>query len=276
VANDDRCRRSRCDTTAGCAASVASRCAKTASPWSSGRLRVRRRTDGFRTTTRASSTTTPTETRSLHWEDAVGGLTATQSDSGSMPIFDADGINANPALRFDGGHWLEVGLYDQMLSQPYTIVVVVAQYESVGEAQSLRVLRGGHGQRALLDLNRTGAGGVHVLGGYVRRYLTQPNDENTHVFTCVADGAASVFAWTTRVTRTLGPRGKRLTIGADSSGGGRGMSGWIGELLVYDRSLSQSERDDGGAYLSHLKTGSIRRPGDDPFERTKSRGVETK
>jgi len=28
------------------------------------------------------------------------------------------------------------------------------------------------------------------------------------------------------------------------------MSGWIGELLVYDRSLSQSERDDLAAYLS--------------------------
>jgi len=71
----------------------------------------------------------------------------------------------------------------------------------------------------------------------------------TRTFTCVADGAASVFRVDdTEVTGALGPRGKRLTIGADSSGG-RGMSGWIGELFVYDRSLSQSERDDLAAYL---------------------------
>jgi|GEM_PF-1637555 hypothetical protein len=183
------------------------------------------------------------------WEDAVGGLTATQSDSGSMPIFDADGINANPALRFDGGHWLEVGLYDQMLSQPYTIVVV-AQYDSVGERNHYAFYGADTDERALLDLNRTGAEEFMFWAG-TSGGLTQPNDENTHVFTCVADGAASVFRVDdTEVTGDAGTQGQKgLTIGADSSGG-RGMSGWIGELLVYDRSLSQSERDDLAAYLS--------------------------
>jgi len=40
--------------------------------------------------------------------------------------------------------------------------------------------------------------------------LTQPNDENTHVFTCVADGAASVFRVDdTEVTGDAGTQGQR-------------------------------------------------------------------
>jgi len=142
------------------------------------------------------------------WEDAVGGLTATQSDSGSMPIFDADGINANPALRFDGGHWLEVGLYDQMLSQPYTIVVV-AQYDSVGERNHYAFYGADTDERALLDLNRTGAEEFMFWAG-TSGGLTQPNDENTHVSRAWPMERRASFAWTTRRSPvTLGPRGKR-------------------------------------------------------------------
>lgn len=153
-----------------------------------------------------------------------------------------------PALRFDRNGVYSTGIYDQPLQPPYTYVCA-AQYDPPesgvpsppDDHDYLIYGPREEGSHMAFDLNREGNFNLWAGGNGI----SVPADTFPHIFTLVVDGQDSIL----RVdnTENVGDAGTNAQhgtiIGGNHIDRDRLMAGWVGLVQVYDRRLSQLERD---------------------------------
>jgi phage gp36-like protein len=176
------------------------------------------------------------------WQDQSGnGNHFTQTNPDQRPTLDATGLGNQAALRFDGvddGLW---GVETMAIGRPSTVFVL---YEELGE--------GGY----VLQNSVGGQWWVRSDGfysdGWVRNASPAYNQEVVAVMTNSATGTTvhvNGSNWTQDATLTT-PAPGRLALGG---GNGRNYDPFnclVAEVIVYDRALSDAERQEVEAYLA--------------------------
>ncbi len=181
----------------------------------------------------------------------------TQNDSDFRPIYRKKGLNNLPSVYFDGstGQYF-LGTYDDSLNHFKTTIFIVTLNENGSDIGNL-LLQGspsnGLPSRAIgiSETSYSVATGTNVF--------TAPHDKRANVFVTTDNGTNSYIylnsvnvANTTSGTMVKNPE---LIIGAYIIAGNYsspvfGYKGLIGEIIIFSRDLSDSERNDVEKYLS--------------------------
>jgi len=154
--------------------------------------------------------------------------------SGGSPTYDADGINGNPALDFDGDSLSESNI---TIGQPYTVISVFSH-----DDRSSRAIYSSSTKRApSMEGSQTGSNLTNLNGG--SDILGQNTLLSPVVYTGVYDGGSSLLRENGSQTAS-GNAGSEsfdgLRIGDSTSNVGP-SDGQFGELVVYDDRLSAAD-----------------------------------
>jgi len=187
-----------------------------------------------------------------NWPDISGnGNDATQSKNRAVPTYDSSGVNGSPAVEFDGRHdWLD--LNDSMTDVGSLTVFAVGTFRDVSRSQDQYLLAGqanGNPNRCRIanyDWNdswntRVGDSGDITYGS---------QDTNAHLWTVRSDVQTWLDGgeWGSASNGATGtPNG--FNLGSYEEGSGSHFQGWIAEVLVYNRELSDSEVSSVNDYL---------------------------
>jgi cytochrome c553 len=188
--------------------------------------------------------------RVAEWKVAGGGFTAAQPGEAARPLLVKDALNGRPAVRFDGrGTWL--GIPEQVLtSQRFTVIAVVNDTSSGGGLREIfSNWNGGAGNSTTsVFLGLTDAGTVRLSDGFPSLgELAEPAKHFVLTATAEASGI-SVHQNREEAARVATPLTKRnlsgpYVIGQQGNIMGEYWRGDIAELLVWDRPLSEAERE---------------------------------
>lgn len=181
----------------------------------------------------------------LIWTDQSGlGRDAIAASASTSPSIAQEAINGHPALRFDG-------VDDQLLingGEPWPARDALTIF-AVVKFDNLSARRGIIGAATEFDFAATGETGLRISRG--ENALVSPRvltSCETHVLTAASDanGAAIFIDGEPAAAGPLqiapNPNASPLTLGAQ-------MSGEIAEIIVFDRVLTDAERDSVHTYL---------------------------
>lgn len=181
------------------------------------------------------------------WADQEGNADLTQSTSSKKPTFKLDILNEYPIVRYDGSDDI-LDVDSISISQPVHHFVVVAKTDASSNDGVVFDLTGASGNHRLSWRNSTSAwrmnAGSTLDGG--------SHDNDFHIRTALFDGASSVHR--EDATQIASGDAGSEALDGYTSGNDRAEStpldGDIAEILIYNASLSTSDRDDVESYLS--------------------------
>ena len=196
------------------------------------------------------------------WSDASPALrTATQSTPSSRPIYRSNAINGRPALRFDGiDDYLTVAATLVPGSQNRTLLVV-ARPDVIGNDSIIDL---GNGSVANAAFMITPEHAARINGGNrIWAQSAQTSTATIAAFALTGTTTANLLAWVNGVALTPASTGVapintngNTTVGGYTAAptGFHSFAGDIAELIVYNRALSDTERQTVEEYL-RLKYG---------------------
>lgn len=196
------------------------------------------------------------------WNDQSGnGVNATQTDPTDVakPRYILDAINGNPAIQFTGGDkFFNINL--SSLGSAYTIITVAERADAAANryvigVQSLtpRGLHLGYALDATLRLGENASGGNAnaTVSGYnasteaPRFIMGEVPSADSRTVTEINNGVTVSATNSTTITplsKTAGVIGRGFTTG--------GFSGYIAEVICYNRILSAAEKNQIITYLA--------------------------
>jgi phage gp36-like protein len=200
-------------------------------------------TNGLQMWLRADAGVTVSEAGAVErWEDLSGhGNHVVQSTSFQQPVLQSAGLGNQAAVRFDGvddGLW---GVETMNLGRPSTVFVVYERLSGDGYV-----------------LQNSTAGQWYIAGshfysdGLVRNAGTGVNEEVVAVMTNSTTGTTvhvNGSDWTQDASHTT-PAPGRLALGGGNGRNYDPIDCLVSEVIVYDRALSDGERQEVEAYLA--------------------------
>jgi hypothetical protein len=189
------------------------------------------------------------------WRDqSPQARTVVQSDAARRPVFVANGIRNQPALKFDGGDLLHDVSVNLIPADGARTVVVVAQAGDTSNGGAFFTFRRTTPVCTLQHVLYSGTYYVYSDGVNAAGNSTIPNAIDTirrPFVTAFASPAAGqkLIVWLNGQRQTVSQPGgvgadtgtAGFTIGNREDHPGFGWNGLIGEVLVYDRVLSDDE-----------------------------------
>ncbi len=166
------------------------------------------------------------------------------TNSGTGPVMVENALNGNDLIEFQGNSRLDSPQWSA-ISEPYTVFMVTSSYDAPSDAVTMDTAGGGG--RAFMARDNPewriwNGGGLNT--GFA-------GDEQEHIITAVYSSSSAKFRYDG--TENAGTTGSNsitsIRLGQDS-GGSRALEGRMGEVMLYDRSLSQTEIDNVESYLS--------------------------
>lgn len=207
------------------------------------------------------------------WPDQSGkGNNATQATTANKPTYKTGILNGRPVVRFDGGDWLSGGdILDFDYTDKFTIFVVHKNTAGAGD-QSLMGKLDSASPFQGWELAYTPD--TKIAAGVVSDWTTNNAlwlEYNTtltsnHIVTMRYNGNANpgtgdLDLWRDGVALALSATVKNglsatsvnaipFTVGARNNGAANKITGDIAEIVIYNRALSDSERQQVERYLS--------------------------
>jgi hypothetical protein len=171
----------------------------------------------------------------------------TQGTAADKPIYRASvaTFNNQPALQFDGTDWLR-GAWSATLSQPNTYFVV-CKFDSGGATTFMYDGDDASNRHALYVVSgvwRLFAGADFITGVSV--------NANVNIYMAIYNGASSQLAINGTESGTGNPGTQTpdgFTVGADRAGSSD-MTGYYGEVLVFDANLTTADKNRVQNYLA--------------------------
>jgi phage gp36-like protein len=180
------------------------------------------------------------------WQDQSGnGNHFVQPNSDQRPTLDATGLGNQAAVRFDGSDDSLLGVEAMNFGRPSTVFLVYEVFDYASFAQG-RILQNNTDSSWILYTGGFVSGDISVQSGGVG--LNQPTVAtltNSSTGTTISVNGSD---WTQNPNASSGTPG-RLNLGA-GSGPGYPANCSVAEVIVYDRALSDTERQEVEAYLA--------------------------
>jgi hypothetical protein len=190
------------------------------------------------------------------WADQSGaGVTvsgaAVEATGGNQPAADSLGSFACP--KFDGTSKYLDAVFSSAIPQPYT-VMVCGKYTALGSQDSPSVMFGGVASPTECYLGYNGPSETYAAATGSALVNHNPIDTtSTRVYSTCMNGALSQF-FENGTLVAYGDQGSVAALGSIRVGaifqGGFNMNGWVRELLVYNRVLTDLEQAAVANYLS--------------------------
>lgn len=188
------------------------------------------------------------------WEDQSGnGRHFTQSDGNNRPTYRAVGLNGKPVVDFNGSNnRLKADL--PILAQPNTLFIVASNDDGGLSQDGQQHLLDGTGTRTIFLRSVPSEAGVFCGAGPIVDVAAFSNSTTYRVFTAFCSGASSYI----RTDGALTASGNPSTTGFGGTGCllgcgfGEATAFWDGkaaEILVYNKSLTDAERNSVEKYL---------------------------
>ncbi len=194
----------------------------------------------------------------VSWEDTSGEAHhAMQVNELSRPKLVADAINGHPALRFDGKRSFLKLAGSVLASQQHTIIAVASDQGSGGHREIFSNWDGPGGNSVTSTfVGSTGGATVRFSDNFAAAGELR-NQRQPFIISAVSGAhGAVVFQNGGQIARKDVPLTKRnlkppYVIGRQGTLNGEYWNGDIAELLVFDRALSDDERELVEGYLRH-------------------------
>jgi hypothetical protein len=216
----------------------------------------------------AADTTTITESSGLvsQWDDKSGNArNFTQGTAGNQPTTGTVTLNGFNVLSFDGDDVLVGGTSPSLFASntnPFEIFVVGrTTLDNTGTFVSQNILASeGARQFQLLRAGAPDNSVAVVARGVITRVNRSPRFDRDAVFNFRRDTSVATLAdGNTTTSATIGTASEELTalikIGARSNGTTTSnaffVNGRIGEVIIYSRSLSSTERSKVNSYFAN-------------------------
>ena len=199
------------------------------------------------------------------WADkGINGYVITQSNSDRRPLYINNSVNGNSVIKFDG-------IDDYLLNTSFfnfddITVIAVGTYDVGDNSQCmLNISQNASGNGALMQY-RTDSTIFSSYDGTTDESSFEETLPTMRIFTGVSDGESDYYyvngnmhdkTDSANITSTT----NRLYLGSNAALSGYFLKGNIAEIIVYDRVLSNSERESVEGYLAE-KYGIIREPSD--------------
>ena len=191
------------------------------------------------------------------WNDLSPNKTnATQATSGNQPQYIDSAINKLPAIRFDGSNDLMNFTGGAIASNNYTIIIV----EQRKDSKSNNYFLNGTGSGLSNDNLYLGySDNSHIIHGQTNNYYTINtasygffSTPKIHIFTHNSNSGKKYYQNTSSLGSGTETPPKALTSYTGSIGGSSSgyYYGDIGEIIVFNRTLSDSERKSIESYLA--------------------------
>jgi phage gp36-like protein len=180
------------------------------------------------------------------WQDQSGnGNHFTQPNPDQRPSLEAAGLGNRATVRFDGNNDSLLGVEAMNFGRPSTVFLVYEVFDYSSFAQG-RILQNNNDSSWILYTGGFVSGGISVQNGGVG--LNQPTVAamtNTSTGTTIRINGSD---WTQNPNASSGTPG-RLNLAA-GTGPGYPANCSVAEVIVYDRALSDAERQEVEAYLA--------------------------
>lgn len=206
--------------------------------------------------TDASTITKDVSERVSQWDDKSSeGNDVTQGTTIEQPAFTASAIGGKPALRFAGNDFLVSAAYNSgTISQPNTAFVVI---NTVSASSNDKLFDGidGSNRHVIQVIGSGDPDDMHLFAGIVISTGGGATPLDTDlVISGIFNGASSEL-FVNGTSEASGNAGSQSMAGivvgsAFSQTGVDSYDGYIGELLMYDKLLSTSERQAVESYLT--------------------------
>jgi hypothetical protein len=175
-----------------------------------------------------------------------GGRHMLQDTALNQPVYTANGRNGRAVATFDGSAtFMEVASVS--LPQPFT---VIAAYQNT-EISLARFLLSGSGVTSMMTARSTGGSSGFALGSPFTPIATTNNWQIQHN---VGNGASSVVARNLDADN-VGNAGTNsptsLVLGANGTATSAFFAGPLGELVIYNRALTRTEREQLVRYFAN-------------------------
>jgi hypothetical protein len=198
------------------------------------------------------------------WRDISGnGRSMNQSTAASQPTYSATGLNGRPSIQFTAAsaRWMS-GTWSVTLTGQTTFAVASMASASNGNARLFsQVVQGQSGDFSgtnhYVPLQRAGSGQqiASLAGGadgraavgfpaYTTPFVASSIHSGSQISNRVNNGAAATFSSTLNTTFNT-----MLLSNYTASAAGGYLTGFISEVLVYSRALTDTERSTVYAYL---------------------------
>lgn len=191
------------------------------------------------------------------WKDRSGrGHDAQQAVAVARPELVRDGVNGQPALRFDGQkRFLNLG-GQPLTSSGFTILAVVTDRAgAAGHREIFSNWRRENNIGSAVFLGTTGAGAVRFSDDFAPAGILYQPDRPLALSAVTGPGGSAVYQDRATLAERPAPLpGRKLdtayVIGQQGNIDGEYWQGEIAELLVYDRPLSREELNGVWDYLA--------------------------
>lgn len=185
------------------------------------------------------------------WKDKSGnGNNYTQATGANQPAFLTNGINGKPSVYFSGS---PKGMLGSVISTNLHTVFIVCKADSVGTDQYVWFNGAGDGYGYWID----GSSKRTILLGGILGKDDGNQTTNEEIISFDWDGSTAHF-WMNGISETISTPtvaasapSTRSQIGFNGGSGTGNYPGKIGEIIVYNRALTTSERQQVEAYLSN-------------------------
>lgn len=181
------------------------------------------------------------DTRIAPWADAgAGGRTLTQTTEATKPFYRTTGPNGQPFVEFKGAEVLTGSTNLGTRTQPQTIFAV-ARWDTA----TASILHGGASSDHLAIL--WGASGLQMYSISAGPAWAGGSLETWMLLTCYFNGTSSymrVNGVQVATGNTGAAVGQRIDMGALNRFGAAGFDGGVAARIMYEGTLSDTERDD--------------------------------
>lgn len=188
------------------------------------------------------------------WADKSGrGYDVSQSTSGYRPVYTTNVLNSKPIIRFDGTD--DVLTNTSFMNFTNITMIGVGKYNSGDTTQAIAEVSTNTTNRGALLFYETADSKFRSWDGTMDSTVYTETLPVTHIFSGVSDGTNDYYYVDGSLKQsvasgTLTSTTDRVHIGQLVSATTYAMKGDIGEVLVYDRALTNSERESVESYLA--------------------------
>ncbi|MCE3255901.1 MAG: hypothetical protein K0R25_1395 [Rickettsiaceae bacterium] len=192
------------------------------------------------------------------------GLSADQSTAANMPIYTSNAINGLPALKFAGNDWIRatIPMITSETLEVFTVCKRIAFVSNTSSASFHRGLTGSDNdsveelvlawERAVVANNRLEAYRANVIKS---AKAPHPGNNIPYIFSTRFDGTNNTSYYNGVAQTPFASTGNfgfdNILVGGrwDSGAVISMFNGYIGELIIFNRSLTATERKDVTKYL---------------------------
>jgi hypothetical protein len=186
------------------------------------------------------------------WQDKSTSGFDVSATAGQAPVYTTGALNGNAVLTFDGSNDRLTRATASIPGDDFTTFVVFNRTIAPTREAVLEWGSGGARNALFINEGNNGKMNYYINGGWV--HYTSPYVAGTDTLASIVHntGSISLFRDGTNEVSTAGTvrtGTNNLFIGDDSSGGDN-LTGYIAEIIIYDRDLSADERHDVETYLA--------------------------